>query len=386
MRKLIAFALILTMLCCIFGCGKKEEETSAPAADYSTEDLLLSQAAVLAQYLGEAADSSYPEYIGITNAATQQAKLFRAASYVTNISSGAFLPLDGMDLPSIIHQFNASFCNTNQLACTSLLQFSTQFYSPKEIPGNTAIFLRYGEQFHIVVFFEPQENQLVKATLYPLFPKAGQALMTKYFPNAKTVSISEIHNALSRTSKVSYEATPTGNDTNPSYYLALAKTILADTKAVSNDVLEQYTSDSAVISQAAMFINALAGDPVSGGVYRFPADATADLPNLSSKYVQHLANQKLYLGYTNHFSAAYGSNCMAANAIVQNVITTCNPGTAAKESEAPVLVALNYGNVTVLVTLYPNEYHTYQYSVTCLPCNFTQATSLLAQRGAMPIR
>lgn len=382
MRKFIACFLLLAMVCGLFGCGKKSDNTSAPQKEYSVEDLLISQAVVYAQQLGTAVTSGYLEMLGITGSTAKQAQIFSVASSLGNAFSAAFLPVNGRDLTGLIQNLNNQLSSSEQKACSNLLTFSSQFYSPKEISEDVAVHLLFGNRCNIVVYFEPQENNLIKATVYPLFPTTGQALMTRYFPDAEGYHKKQIMEAISLVGDVSCVAAPTGSSMNEGYYLALAKTILSDVTAVSIEDLKPLVSDNALMSQVNKFTSALAGDAVSGSVYRFPPQLEESLSSYPSRLVRNLARQQIYPSWTNHVSATFGESCVSANALINKVIITRNPGAVANKNEAPVLVALDFGGITALVTLYPNEYNTYLYSIACLPCNLQQAATILLQMGA----
>ena len=382
MRKIIICFLLLAMVCGLLGCGKKVDDTTAPIKEYSAEDLLISQALVFAQQTGTAVTSDYLEMVGITGSVAKQAQIFSATASPANTSSALILPVNGRDLDGLIQHLNGQLNSSDQRICSNLLTFSSQFHSPKEISGDYAVQLTYNNRGNILVYFEPQENNLVKATVYPLFPATSHVLMTQYFSDAESYNKKQIMEAISLVGDVSCVAAPTGSSMNEGYYLALARTILSDVTAVSIEDLKPHVSDNALLSQVSKFTSALAGDAVSGSVYRFPPQLEESLSRYNSKLVQNLARQQMYPSWTNHVSATFGDTYVSANAIINEVIITRNPGAAASKSEAPVLVALDFGGVTALVTLYPNEYNTYLYSIACLPCNLQQAASILLQMGA----
>lgn len=386
MRKLIAFVLAITMLCCLFGCGKKENESTKH--NYSLEDLLLGQATLFAQQMGAAINTKYPELIGITNVATPQVQFFTAAGSTKNISSAAFLPLDGIDLPVMIASLNAEHSSAEQMQSINLLGFSSQFYSPIAFSGNKAVHMVYGKHCHIVVFFEAMENQLVRVTVYPMFPQAGQAMMNQHFSDVNGLSATQIDAAIQRASIANCAATPSGNAApEASHYLQLANKVLSGVEAVSNEVLDQFTNNSAVLAQAAQFVNALTSEAIAARVYHLPDNLEGVSQDFPSRPVQHLAYQALCLrAFPNQLCTGFGQTSVAANAIAQNVITTRNPGIVSAKNESPVLVALDHGEVTVLVILYPNEYNIYLHTVSFLSCTFDQATDLLARRGATPMQ
>lgn len=380
MRKLICCLLVLTMVCGLFGCGRKKDNTTAATdspSGYDAKDFSICRAIHLAQQLGLAAESDYAARFEVPDTVAEQMAAFSAAAQPDAVTSGAFMSAEGMNIPTLVSQLNTQVGTNTQVAAVSILQFSTQFYCPVELPVEMAVYLSYGHSCNILVLFTPLDDQLVRATVYPLLPKAASELISKYFQGSDTVSSEEIQDSRSRCADVSCMAAPTGNPVSVSYYSNMAKDILADVKSVSQEPLQKYTSDSELIAQASGYIQSMSGEPIGSAVYHFPAS-----PETTTEQMPALALQQMYLTWANNLCATFGSQALASSALVCCVIQTRNPGIAAAENEVPVLVALDYSDVTVVVTIYANEYHAYLYSVTCLPCDLATAVSLLESMGA----
>lgn len=387
MRKFITYILLLAMVFSLFGCRGQDDGTTAPTVSlapesaYTVKDVLVSQAVRFAGQLGAAIGENYLQKSGIPDEIAKNAKVFYAAAKQENVLSAAFLPMEKVDLPQALTMINNTANSSAQSTCVNALQFTTQFYCDKELPTDTGVYLRFAEQCHIVVVFEAEANQLITATVYPLFANAANTLLHKYYSNANTLNRNMVVSACKRTAAASFQAKPTGRNTTAAYYLAMGQAIFENTSPLSKEDISKYTSESIVGGQVALYSKALSGDSVGGIVYRFPAAMESKVTGYTSIEAQDYARQQMYFGFADSFCSSYDQLCVSANAVLKKALQTSAPGAVATETEAPVLIALDFGACTALVTIYPSENNTYLFSVTCLPGAFTQVTALLTQNG-----
>lgn len=375
MRKFISIILLLAMICGLFAC-RAGGKTSAPSAQYTSKDLMLYQATRLAQLLSQTADSDYLKAMGAGGQVIKQAQVFAAASSLENLTSGLLLRLDDKDLPALIYGVSKKTGTADQLTCSSMLSFSTQFYSSLSFPQQVGVHLSYGKNCHVIVLFESQQDQLVRATIFPIFAAVSEVLISQQLKDHTSYSREGVMSACNRASQATLAAPLTGNTVSAAYYSGLAKQALADVKPAAKEDLLPFVSDTEVIIQVGLFTKQLANTPASTKVYHFPTGLGAR----NSLYMQ-----QAYLSWGNTLSGKYGQVCSSANAVLMRVLGDNTLGTAAQEGEVPVLVAIDYGSITAIVTIYPNEYNTYLYHVVCLPCSFADANLLLASEGASPM-
>lgn len=376
MRKIITIFLLLAMVCSLFGCGNRNS-SNTQSTNYTIKDLLFYQATGLAQQVGTAAGSNYMKLLGAPEEVTKLAPTFAAAASMDHLSNGLLLRIDGADLPGLIRNISAQTGNSRKLSCCSMLTYQTQFLCPVPLQQTVAVYLRYGEQCHMVVLFVPQENQLVQATVYPLFAEAAQGLLAKFSANSAKYSSEMIAQCCRRTSAASCIAAPTGNEISAEFYGALAGAVLANVEPASSKEIAPFTSNAEVVTQVSLFTQRMAAGAADTEVFYFPSDL------VQSK--DEMTRQQLYLSWANQFSGTFGTTCSASNAVLMQILDAQSMGITAQAEEAPVLVAADLGSDTVLISIYPSAFGTYLYRVACLPCPYSQAKELLTNAGAAPM-
>lgn len=382
MRKLITYILLLAIVCSLAGCGRVSTDTTPTEPPYSMQDLLLKQATDLAQRVGLAVQENYLLSLGITQNVAVTANVFSAASNPESVTSATLLRTDRVDLPQTLSAFNSNANDEKLKVCVSSLQFTTQFYSELQLSDSIGVLLQYSNECFFVVLFESGEHQLIRATVYPLSAKGATMLMNKYYPNAKTISQETILAARANAATANFLAAPVGGGVTTSLYLTMAKYMLTHSSVLTAESLYKYASSAEVRTTAIQYSKFLCSEVRQSAVYRFPADLETASNGFTASQVKDLANQNAYLGWVNALSANFGDNCLTANSILNDALHVSVPRSVIEETEVPVLVALDFGDCTGIITLYPNEYNTYLYTVTCLPCTFAEATGMLTQYGA----
>lgn len=385
MRKFITYILLLAMVCSLVGCGGRSNESTPTEPSYSMQDLLLKQATDLAQQVSLAVSEKFLLSAGLPENTAAIANVFASASDPSNIVSAALLRVDRVDLPNTITDINKNAISKEQNACVSALQLSTRFYSEQPLSGGIGIFLQYSSDCFFVVLFEGGDHQLIQATVYPLFTECATMLMNKYFPTASRISQGTVLTARDNAADTNCKATPVEGSVNASFYLTMAEYMLAHSSALTAKELYQYTPNNEVRTQVIQYSKVICGERKQGAVFQFPADLENAGNGFTSTQVKNWARQNAYLGWIDALSAEYGSQCLSANSILNDAMFINVPRSVVDSQEAPVLIVLDFGNYTGIITVYPNEYNTYLYTVTCLPCTFASATTMLTQRGAVKL-
>lgn len=388
MRKIISCILLVAMLGSLVGCGKKAAEstntttTNTVVADASIREIMLYQATQLAAQLGHSVSAEFMQFMDAPSNVFKLAQPFSAASQAHNVESGYLLRLNKEDIPNIISEIYVKSASNNQIACAGLLKFSTKFYSPKDLPAEALVYLRYNVQCHILVHFVPLDNNQISATVYPLFPEVANVLLAKYFSQVAPLKQTDIVSAIKQASNMQLIADPTGTNSNVNYYADLAASILSSVTPTTPEDMAQYSNDRNVIARAVQYTTVLSTKPQHVVLCHLPSTLDDPLSALNRNQFP-LASQKVHLAFGNKLCATFGDTELAANALAMRVITTKDAGIVMTENEHPVMVVLGFGEITALVTIFPNEYNTYLYSITCLPCDIAFATTLLSNQGVI---
>ncbi len=385
MKKLIAVCLALTILCAMVGCGKAQDGTAAQAPQSNTtKDLMLYNSLELAKLVGNAVMDDYAEKIGLSGDAAALCEVFSAAADPSQVTAGAIVRADKIDLALAITSANSQL-GIDATVCTGGLSFSTRFQLGNNAFGHAGVYLQYGEDCHLIVELVSVENGLVTAIVRPLMKEAAQIVLDDCFSNATKVSKAELDASYTACMGSSAAAKPTGAATIDTYYTDMAIKLFADTKQPQKDAFKEFATYPELIEKAWKMSKYLTSPPSGRMVYQFPEVLDADLPTFTSDSVKNLYLQQLYLSWPNTLCASTGANSIVLSSILNTVMTFGTPGIAASAEEGPIMVALDYTICTALVVFYPNESNVYMSSITFLPCDFSQACDMLEHAGAESI-
>jgi hypothetical protein len=106
-----------------------------------------------------------------------------------------------------------------------------------------------------------------------------------------------------------------------------------------------------------------------------------------SGQLQEHTRKMFFLASPSQYCSAYGAKWVAISSVLQLCLDLTPPGMNAEKDEEPVLVLMGYGDYcTVALAIYPNRYHTYQYSFSILPVPFNQMQQFLTTTDMKPVQ
>lgn len=381
MRKILALFLALCLSLCCFGCGKQDSQPTSPAASATTREKMLSVSLDMAQLLGNTVKEGMVQALAAPAEIVSMAEPFSAAADPNQVTSGALIRTDHLQLPTLITQANATLGN-NAVACAGVLQFATRMTLSEHALGQAAVYLRYGDNCHLIVSFAGTEDAVTTVTVFPVMPAAAEKLMKEVFTDSAPLTKEQLTQAHEKCQGADFSAKPTNSDTPDAYYADLAADMFRDALPPKADAVSEYITDADLLQYTMTVTKYLSLTTATCSIYRFPADLEQQIPAYQTEAVEELYRQKLYTSWPTGLCATLGEEALLVSAVLNSTMTFSSPGALANEEEVPVILVLDYNVCTVLVALYPTQYNTYLSSVTILSCEYAQACQLLTQQGA----
>ncbi len=376
MKRLLAFFLIFIMLCTLFGCGSNQDTATS-----TTRDQMLYHSLELAKLMGNAIVEDFPQKCGLSEEIAALADVFTIAADPSQVTAAAILRTDNMNPGAAIATANSKL-GASASACTGILTFSSAFQLSEKLFGYAGVYLQFGEDCHVIVNFVSVKDGLVTATVYPLFQKAAKMLIQEYFPNMALLSKAEVDAGYSSGGSRSVAAKPNGASTINTYYTNMALQVMDSAKLPNKEVIAQQTANHAFAERAHYMSKYLAAAPLTVAAYNFPDTLDAEIPAFPSDDVKALYRQQMYLSWANRICAIKGEDSAAISAILNATVSIDPAGAAAAQDEVPMIVAMDFRMVTVLITFYPNAHNTYLTSFTYLPYAYSEVCEILARMGA----
>ena len=389
MKRLLTFLLVACMLCSLLGC-KQQAPTEPQKLDNTALGILVNQACLQAQTLAMSTDSSYMQAFEFDEAIINLAATFGAAigktpaeAKITEIQNDEFL--------AHILEMCSQVYGVEHVACAGALTFSTQFYMETAPSQPTAIYLRYNEQCHMVVYFTTARTHIVNATIYPLFSETADAVVKEYFASCTGMTSAEIQQVCSDAAATSVDAKYTGSTISQLHFFKQSISAFSDIGLIDPLRIEDSSSDRKTAAMAKKFAAVLSNEASDVAVFYFPADVEHRISSLLNKnqygtQLEALTKQRMYLSWTNRLIEQFGTECVEANSILAALANNRPLGSVPSEKSTPVLIVLELSNdVTMLMSIYPGEHHIYSYSFVCVPVAFWKACNFVRQAGAKPM-
>ena len=383
MRKYVALFIAFALLLGLAGCSQE--------SSYSVDDLLILQAQVLSRQVGMSAEASYLTAISTPSQIISRAEIFLAAAQ-TEALSGKLLREVPENFQTTISQICATVSDANNLALSSILTKTEQLHFPQELAKPAAVYLRYSEDCHFVVLFTPVEDGTVALWAYPLFADTAERLLEQHFANAIDLTGEQIRSSCEKAANAKFEATCPGKDVNAARYAAMAQTIFSQAQPLSKEQIVLFTNDEDVIAQA-QYVSELLIQPANQiAVYRFGNDIESQINQVLSKtsYRHELEahiRKAFFLSAPNQYCNAYGAKWVDTSSVLQICLNQTPPGMSAEADEEPVLVLMGFGDShSVVLTIYPNQYHTYQYNFRVLPVPYQDMQLYLSATDMKPMQ
>lgn len=399
MRKSVALLLVLALLFSLCACGKQNatEPSSSSSVTEGQEDvfpvaeLLAYQAHMLSMQLGMSVQSDYIQSLDASQEMLGRMKMFSIAVNSTPTIT-KILRKAGQNFMDTLVSTVTQASSSTAIAVSNLLSYQTSFACPTAPENPMAIFLQYTDRCSIVVYFEPTDSGLVTAKVYPIPPKARSNISNKLFASAKSFNANTTLNMFERVNKLSVAAKTTGQETNATYYTALAQAVFADAKVLDKSDIAPFAPDDAVAADLATYSKLLADGFRSAQVY----DVTDAIhtqaeelvgEGLYAKELKHWSRMRTALALPSQFCKESGSHTLNVNSILIQALNTNPLGISANENEKIVLVVLELSeDISVFLCIYPTVNHTYLYSFACVPVPYSQAQAMATNAGAIAIR
>ena len=390
MRKYLALFLACVLLLSLAGCSR-EPQVQEKTPSYSVNDLLIFQAEALSRQVAMSAESSYLAALSTPSHLLSRADIFFAAAQA-ELLSGKLLREAPEDFQITVTQICATVSGTDALALCSILAKTDQMRFPKKLSKPAAVYLRYSEECHFVVLFTPSEDGTVVAWAYPLFANTAERMLEQLFADATDLTGDKIRSSCKKAAEAKFEADCPGKEVNAARYRAMAETIFSQVQPLSKGQVALYIHDEAAIAEAINVSKALSQPADQIAVYHFGSDAQKQIDQVLSKtaysgQLQEHTRKMFFLASPSQYCSAYGTRWMTISSVFQLCLDLTPPGMHAEKDEEPVLVMMGYGDYcTVALAIYPNRYHTYQYSFSILPVPFSQMQQFLTTTDMKPMQ
>lgn len=382
MRKITAIFLVFVLVFGLFGCQKAPQQASS----CSVPEMLIAQAASMAQQIGMSASPAYLGAMNTTADVTAQAAIFQAAATQEPTGAKSF-SIDQRNFSAKVLELLRKFASSSQLALCGTLAYSQQISLPKTLEITTVVIVEYSARCNIIVVFQPLENGRVSAWAYPLVPGVSERVLEIYGQHAEEWGGSQVQECCEAAADVDFYAEPTGKAIDADYYAALATSVFANVKPVSANQVSQYTTSASIVEQVVSISKNLTDGILSTQVYKIPVSAQEQIDNILAKagneQLEELTAQRVYLALPSQMITAHGSKWLSISNILGNLLHLNLLGVTAVENEEPVLVLLELsGDFTVVMCIYPSAYNTYLYSFAVLPAAFSDAQARMEKAGA----
>lgn len=390
MRKYLALFLALVLLLSLAGCGR-EPQVQEENPSYSVNDLLVFQAGALSRQVAMSAESRYLTALSTPSQLLSRAEIFFAAAQA-EVLSGKLLREAPENFQVTVTQICASVSGPDDLALCSILAKTDQMHFPKKLSKPAAVYLCYSEECHFVVLFTPGEDGTVAVWAYPLFANTAERVLEQLFADATDLTGNKLRSSCKKAAEAKFEADCPGKEVNAARYSAMAETIFSQAQPLTKWEIALYIHDEAAIAEAMNVSKALSQPAYQIAVYHFGSNAQKQIDQVLSKtaypgQLQEHTRKMFFLASPNQYCSAYGQKWITISSIFQLCLDLTPPGMNAEKDEEPVLVLMGYGDYcTVALAIYPNRYHTYQYSFSILPVPFNQMQQFLTTTDMKPMQ
>lgn len=383
MKRLLTFFLAAVIACSLFGCAKQGQTEKTP----DSTNILVNQACQLAQTLAMSTEPAYLQALEFTGEIIDLAATFGQA-IGKDPEEAKIVAVEDPDFLSTVLEVCGTANGSAQVGCCGMLTFSNQFYMETALEKSTAIYLRYSEQCHMLVYFTSERTQIVNATIYPLFAETAAIVLEDYFADASVLTKEGIVQACEAARSISVTGKYSDSKINELHYFKQATTAFVDTQAIERKAIEAYTQDPKVILLVQKFAEVLSKQATDISLFRFPYATNQQAMEAlgQTQYadeVEEVTFRRCFLSWINRYTKPYGEECVTANAILASLAGNRPLGYVANKNAVPALVVLELSaDVTLLMCIYPGENNIYDYSFVCIPASFGETCNLVRKSGA----